>query len=92
MENGLRTFDTIRAEKYTAADLFYGVGGASRGMERAGFRVTLAVDHWADAYASYCANFRGMKLLKSDVFDYINAPSTGSSGDYRDVVYLSLPC
>src|SRR3569833_2053624 len=47
---------------YTFGDMFCGAGGASRGAEMAGFKVSVAVDHWDAACASYQANFPSSDL------------------------------
>lgn len=40
----------------TATDLFAGAGGSSAGLERAGYRVLAAANHWPIAVATHTAN------------------------------------
>lgn len=51
----------LRKEGYTlAADLFAGAGGISLGLEDAGFKVVLGVDHFVDAVKTHRHHFAGM--------------------------------
>ncbi|WP_395159934.1 DNA cytosine methyltransferase, partial [Ilumatobacter sp.] len=43
-----------------AADLFCGAGGLSLGLERAGYKVLVGVDHDEDALATHRAHHAGM--------------------------------
>jgi DNA (cytosine-5)-methyltransferase 1 len=45
-----------------AADLFSGAGGLSLGLERAGFKVVLSVDHFAEAVETHRHHFAGMSV------------------------------
>jgi DNA (cytosine-5)-methyltransferase 1 len=45
-----------------AADLFSGAGGLSLGLERAGFRTALAVDHYSEAVETHRHHFGGLSL------------------------------
>lgn len=47
-----------------AVDLFAGGGGLSLGLERAGYRVGLAVDHEPRAVETHAHNFRGLALQR----------------------------
>jgi DNA (cytosine-5)-methyltransferase 1 len=47
----------VAEDPATFVDLFAGVGGLTLGLERAGFRSLLAVDHWNDAVRTYLRNF-----------------------------------
>ena len=54
---------TLRGEDIPlAADLFSGAGGMSLGLEEAGFRVVLGVDHYAPAVETHCHHFAGMSV------------------------------
>lgn len=48
---------TTQRDRPTAIDLFCGAGGLSLGLIRAGFRVLLGYDQWAQAAATHRANF-----------------------------------
>lgn len=74
---------------YSAIDVFCGAGGASRGIERAGFDIQVAVDHWRHACSTYSANFQKTKLVQADIFDFINDKTVH---DRPDVLHLSPPC
>jgi DNA (cytosine-5)-methyltransferase 1 len=45
-----------------AADLFSGAGGLSLGLEQAGFRTVVAVDHYTEAVETHRHHFPGMSL------------------------------
>jgi DNA (cytosine-5)-methyltransferase 1 len=45
-----------------AADLFSGAGGISLGLENAGFRTIVAVDHYPEAVETHRHHFAGMSL------------------------------
>ena len=45
-----------------AADLFSGAGGMSLGLEEAGFRVVLGVDHYSFAVETHRHHFAGMSV------------------------------
>ncbi|MEJ7628417.1 MAG: DNA (cytosine-5-)-methyltransferase [Nocardioidaceae bacterium] len=45
-----------------AADLFSGAGGLSLGLDQAGFRTVVAVDHFAEAIETHRHHFPGMSL------------------------------
>lgn len=53
----------------TFLDLFSGAGGLTLGLSRAGWTPLLGVDHWADAVATYRANFDDHPALDVDVAD-----------------------
>jgi len=77
------------SQKYTLADMFSGAGGTSRGAERAGFAVEVAVDHWDPACFSYAKNFRETVLYHMDIYDFL---STDDIKHQTDVLHLSPPC
>lgn len=45
-----------------AADLFSGAGGLSLGLEAAGFKVVLSVDHFAEAVETHAHHFGGLSV------------------------------
>ena len=51
----------------TFVDLFCGAGGLSLGLERAGWKQLLAVDHWSDAVSTYKQNFPTHQAIQADV-------------------------
>lgn len=54
---------TLRANGTTlAADLFAGAGGMSLGLEEAGFKVVLGVDHYSFAVETHRHHFAGLSL------------------------------
>lgn len=82
-------YQAADGQMYTCGDVFCGAGGASRGMERAGFKVTFGVDHWHHACATYQMNFPGTELYSHDVNIFIK----NQQAKYRiDVLHLSPPC
>jgi DNA (cytosine-5)-methyltransferase 1 len=53
----------LRAEgAHLAADLFSGAGGLSLGLQAAGYRVVLAVDHYPEAIETHRHHFGGLTL------------------------------
>jgi DNA (cytosine-5)-methyltransferase 1 len=78
--------------RYMVADIFCGAGGASRGMERAGFQLTDAVDHWPHACATYRANFPRATLHEMDIFNFLQIVSQRRQQQYPDVLHISPPC
>jgi DNA (cytosine-5)-methyltransferase 1 len=63
-EKGLSAFSAeLRAHDVPlAADLFSGAGGMSLGLEEAGYRVVLGVDHYDFAVQTHRHHFAGMSL------------------------------
>jgi len=74
-------------QQYTMADMFSGAGGASRGAERAGFKVLVAVDHDQNAVESYRQNFTN--VYHEDITTFLQRDLS----DYKvDILHLSPPC
>lgn len=53
-------------------DLFCGCGGLSKGFEKAGFKVSLAIDMWNDAIKTYNYNHSNNVAICKDVRDLDN--------------------
>jgi DNA (cytosine-5)-methyltransferase 1 len=51
----------------TATDFFCGMGGSSSGLREAGFRISLAANHWDRAIESHSANHPGTEHLCADL-------------------------
>lgn len=51
------------------ADLFCGAGGFSEGFRQAGFRVSIAVDSWAQATTTHQRNHPDTEVLREDILD-----------------------
>ncbi|BAA81012.1 cytosine-specific DNA methylase [Aeropyrum pernix K1] len=83
------------SQGYTAADVFAGGGGFSRGFEEAGFRVRVAIDNYPPAARTYKANFPHTAFIADDVkevgLEEISSVSGLSPGEV-DVVIASPPC
>lgn len=63
-------FRSVRdAGHLTAADLFCGAGGLSRGLADAGMQIVAAADHDPDACATFRLNFPGAALIEGDLAD-----------------------
>ena len=77
-------------DRPTAVDLFCGAGGASCGIEAAGFELAAAVDHNSDALDTHAKNLGGYTVAHdlSDV-DLSVLPERARSPDY---VHGSPPC
>lgn len=59
----------MRIQQYSFAEICAGAGGASRGAERAGFKVILAVESCPHACTSFRANFPDAELYEMKVTD-----------------------
>lgn len=59
----------IRIQQYSFAEICAGAGGASRGAERAGFKVVLGVETCPHACSSFRANFPNAELYEMKVTD-----------------------
>lgn len=51
----------------TFVDLFSGAGGLSLGLENAGWTCAVAIEHWADAAATYAKNFGAGAVWETDI-------------------------
>ncbi len=51
-----------KPDRPLAADLFSGAGGLSLGLEAAGFKVVLSVDHFAEAVETHAHHFGGLSV------------------------------
>lgn len=51
-------------------ELFSGVGGLAKGLERSGFKHLQFVEHNKHAYASLCHNFEAEKVFFGDIRDF----------------------
>lgn len=75
-----------------AVDLFCGAGGASTGLEMAGFTVKVANEIHPHAALTYKANHPKTLLLQKDVRK-ITAPAIlRASGGQVDLLFAGLPC
>jgi DNA (cytosine-5)-methyltransferase 1 len=75
--------------------LFSGCGGLDLGIERAGFRVTLAVDNEPVCAESYKANFPHASFYLGSVTDFVRDLRTGSLLDDGEEIELLVggpPC
>lgn len=89
----------VPGQQYTAADLFSGAGGVTKGAKLAGLRVVLAVDHWQRCNATYRANHPEVELHEVDIMDFCNDLTDEDDydgGDNNkpslDLMHLSPPC
>ena len=74
---------------YTFADVCCGAGGASRGAEVAGLQLRWALDHDADACATYRLNFPHVRLHQKPLQELINMRHE----DLKvDIMHISPPC
>jgi len=78
-------------KKLTAIDLFCGIGGFSKGFEKAGFKIILGVDNWEVALKTFKGNHRGVNTLLADIREVPD----GFFEKYRDrvdVIIAGPPC
>lgn len=68
-QDGATDSKPMRIQQYSFAEISAGAGGASRGAERAGFKVVLAVESCPHACNSYRANFPNTELYEIKVAD-----------------------
>ena len=71
-------------------DNFAGGGGASTGIEAAGLRVDIAINHDPEAVAMHCANHPHTKHYVEDVWEI--DPREVTKGQHVDLVWLSPDC
>ncbi|ROW13831.1 hypothetical protein VPNG_03600 [Cytospora leucostoma] len=85
---------TLPGQKYSVVDVFCGAGGFSKGAEMAGFKVSVACDHWSRCCETYRENFPDTDLHEKDVYDFIMDTSTDLTVELEpvDFVHLSPPC
>ncbi|WP_092049751.1 DNA cytosine methyltransferase [Planctomicrobium piriforme] len=76
----------------TFVDLFCGAGGLSLGLQQAGWRPLLAVDHWADAIATYQTNFPDHLALQEELQSLDKRKLQGLLSQSPDWVVGGPPC
>jgi DNA (cytosine-5)-methyltransferase 1 len=72
-------------------DLFSGAGGLSYGLEAAGFRSVLAVDHWGDALKTFAHNNPSVKTIHEDLLQ-VQAESLLDQSGPVELVVGGPPC
>jgi len=74
-------------------DLFCGCGGLSKGFEKAGFEISLAIDMWKDAIETYNYNHDNKVAICKDIHELSNEELTKFAQD-NDVVGIigGPPC
>jgi DNA (cytosine-5)-methyltransferase 1 len=74
-------------------DLFCGCGGLSKGFEKAGFEISLAIDMWSDAIETYNYNHNNKVAICKDIHDLSNGELKAFAKD-NDVVGIvgGPPC
>ncbi|ROT37527.1 S-adenosyl-L-methionine-dependent methyltransferase, partial [Sodiomyces alkalinus F11] len=77
-------------QQYEMFDAFCGAGGASRGAERAGFKIKGGIDMARHACESYRLNFPRAKLFPMTVHEFLF--TTRHQELRADVLHLSPPC
>lgn len=76
--------------EHNVIDLFAGCGGFSVGFERAGYRITKAVEFNKDIAASYSHNHKGTVMFADDIGEI--ADSDHFSNGEADVIIGGPPC
>jgi len=69
---------------YALVDLFCGAGGLSLGLQRAGFRIVAAYDHWRPAIKTYRTNFQD-HIQHAEITEDLDLPKA-------DVIVGGPPC
>ncbi|KAI1499220.1 S-adenosyl-L-methionine-dependent methyltransferase [Biscogniauxia marginata] len=77
-------------QQYTFGDMFCGAGGASLGVRKAGFRVTLGCDNASGACLTYGTVFPEADLRNMDIYQFITDLEIPTCR--VDVLHLSPPC
>lgn len=72
-------------------DLFAGCGGLSKGFQRAGFELALAVEKWEPARLVYEKNFRDHKVQNLDLSHLIDAVA-GVKKERPEIIIGGPPC
>lgn len=81
---------TEAASRPVAVDLFCGAGGASLGLEAAGFDVAVAADHAEDPLRTHNENLSG-EVVKTDLRD-VDPEELPLGGEPPGLVHGSPPC
>ncbi|KAI0522252.1 S-adenosyl-L-methionine-dependent methyltransferase [Xylaria bambusicola] len=76
-------------QKYTVDDMFCGAGGASRGVQQAGFQLRFACDFDEAACNTYHENFPRALLEQMNIFEFAKSVT---SMVRSDVLHISPPC
>lgn len=81
----------MKKAKFNVADLFCGVGGFSKGFEKAGFDVIFGLDNWEIALKTFKKNHKDAKSLNQDIKDVPNSFYEGYNRKI-DVIIAGPPC
>jgi DNA (cytosine-5)-methyltransferase 1 len=73
-------------------DLFSGAGGLSLGLQEAGWKPLLSVDHWPDGLRTYQANFPGSEVLCDDISTLTEKRLAQLVRDHPEWVVGGPPC
>jgi DNA (cytosine-5)-methyltransferase 1 len=71
--------------KFNIADLFCGVGGLSLGFEKAGLKISVAIDNWEEALEIYNSNFNH-KSIKLDLSDHVSTAEFLSENNINAII------
>ena len=80
-----------KIKKINVVDLFAGIGGFSKGFERAGFKVVLGIDNWDVALKTFERNHSGSESLCEDLTK-INDQYYKNIKTKTDILIAGPPC
>lgn len=81
----------MEKSKLNVADLFCGIGGFTKGFEKAGFNVVFGLDNWDIALKTFKKNHGGAESLNQDIKDVPNFFYENYNGKI-DVIIAGPPC
>lgn len=79
-------------KKLKVIDLFSGCGGLSLGLKKAGFRILLGADLWADSLATFKNNHPDSQILKTDISKVDAIELKKAAKDEPHVIVGGPPC
>ena len=79
------------SNKPNVIDLFCGIGGFSKGFEKAGFNIVLGIDNWDVALETFEKNHNNSKILNADVRE-IKDEYYEQFKDKTDIIIGGPPC
>jgi DNA (cytosine-5)-methyltransferase 1 len=80
-----------KEENYAVLDLFCGIGGFSKGFEKAGFHISAGIDNWKVALETFEKNHKKSKAIYGDLRDLKDSVFKEFSGKI-DVIIAGPPC
>jgi DNA (cytosine-5)-methyltransferase 1 len=81
----------VEKSKFNVADLFCGIGGFSKGFEKAGFNILFGLDNWDIALKTFKQNHINAEPLNRDIKEVADSFYKNYNGRI-DVIIAGPPC